>query len=64
MGNTAQQINVGGFPAHRGTCLASRRVYVQKPNGQLQVLGFLAATTRPTLTKLQQIAAIAVARMP
>jgi hypothetical protein len=64
MGNTAQDINVGGFPGVAGTALGVPAVYVQKPSGQLGLLGFLGGDTADMVNKLQQIAAIAVTRMP
>jgi hypothetical protein len=64
LGNSAQQINVGGFPGLAGTAIGVPAVYVQKPASQLTVLGFLGGTDPNLLTKMQQIAAIAVTRMP
>jgi len=64
LGNTAQQINVGGFPGLSGTFMGLPVVYVQKPSGQLQVLGFLAGNDPNMIAKLQQVAQIAVGRMP
>jgi len=63
-GSSAQQSTVGGFPAISGVVFGQPAVYVQKPNGQLQVLGILTGTDPATLAKLQQIATVAVARMP
>jgi hypothetical protein len=63
-GNTAQQITVGGFPAVSGVIFGQPAIYVQKPSGQLQVLGILTGTDAATVTKLQQIATVAVGRMP
>jgi hypothetical protein len=64
MGNTAQDINVGGFPGIAGAAFGVPAVYVQKPSGQLGLLGFLGGDTTDMVNKLQQIAAIAVTRMP
>lgn len=64
LGNTAQQTTVGGFPAVTGSFIGQAVVYVQKPSGQLQVLGILTGTDPATMTKLQQVATIAVGRMP
>ena len=64
MGSSAQQSTIAGFPALTGAVLGQPAVYVQKPSGQLQVLGILTGSDAATVTKLQQIAAIAVARMP
>jgi len=63
-GNTAQQSTIGGFPAVSGVVFGQPAVYVQKPSGQLQVLGVLTGSDPATITKLQQVATIAVARMP
>jgi hypothetical protein len=62
-GDTAQS-TIGGFPAVTGTLFGQPAVYVQKPSGQVQVIGLLVGTDPSTVTKLQQIAAIAVQRMP
>jgi|tagenome__1003787_1003787.scaffolds.fasta_scaffold20390621_2 hypothetical protein len=64
MGDSLQQINVAGLPAIQGAVLGQPAVYVQKPSGQLQVLGIFTGTDPATYTKLQQIATIAVGRMP
>jgi len=64
VGNTGQQVTVGGFPAIQGSFIGQALLYVQKPSGQLQVLGILTGTDPATFTKLQQIATIAVGRMP
>jgi hypothetical protein len=49
MGDSLQQINVAGLPAIQGAVLGQPAVYVQKPSGQLQVLGiFTGPTRRPT----------------
>jgi hypothetical protein len=64
MGENAQQVTIGGFPALSGTVFSLPAVYVQKPSGQLQVLGFLVAGDAEMQSKLQQIATIAVGRMP
>jgi hypothetical protein len=64
LGQTAQQINVGGFPGLAGSVLGQPAVYVQKPASQLQVLSILGGSDTTILTKLQAIAAIAVTRMP
>jgi len=63
MGNTAQQVTVGGLPGISGTVLGLPALYVQKPSGQLQILGF-SGDDADFAAKLQQIAAIAVGRMP
>jgi len=63
-GNTAQASTIGGFPAVSGIIFGQPAVYVQKPSGQVQVLGILTGTDPTTITKLQQIAALAVTRMP
>lgn len=60
LGNTAQQSTIGGFPALSGTFLGQGAVYVQTPSGQVQVLGILTGTDPATMTKLQQIATLAV----
>ena len=57
-GNTAQDINVGGFPGVAGTAIGVPAVYVQKSSGQIQILGFAGGNGADTLTKLQQIAAV------
>jgi hypothetical protein len=63
LGSTAQDATIGGFPALTGTALGVPAIYVQKPSGQLTVLGIL--NSDPTImSKLQQIATIAVGRMP
>jgi hypothetical protein len=63
LGSTAVDANIGGYPALTGTAFGVPAVYVQKPSGQLTVLGIL--TSDPTIMpKLQQIATIAVGRMP
>jgi hypothetical protein len=64
LGNSAQQTTIAGFPALTGTAFGLPVVYVQKPTGQLQVLGFLTGNDADTMAKLQQIAALAVGRMP
>jgi len=64
VGNTAQQVSVGGYPAIQGSFIGQALLYVQKPTGQLQVLGILTGADPTTFTKLQQIATIAVGRMP
>jgi hypothetical protein len=63
-GNTVQQINVGGYPGIQGAFLGQAAVYLQKPSGQLQVLGILTGTDAATYTKLEQVAATAIQRMP
>jgi len=60
LGNTAQQSTIGGFPALSGSFLGQGAVYVQTPQGQLQVLGILTGTDPATMAKLQQIATLAV----
>jgi hypothetical protein len=64
MGNTAQQSTIGGFPAVSGIMTGLPAVYVQKPNGQVHVIGFASANDPDVMTKLQQIATIAVGRAP
>jgi len=64
MGNSAQQVNIGGFPGLAGTALGFPAVYVQKPTGQLQLLGFLGGDATDMVNKLQQLAGIAITRMP
>ena len=64
VGNTAQNVSVGGYPAIQGSFIGQALLYVQKPTGQLQVLGILTGADPATFTKLQQIATIAVGRMP
>jgi len=63
LGSSAQDTTVGGFPALAGTAFGVPAVYVQKPTGQLTVLGFLGSDPA-IITKLQQIATVAVGRMP
>src|SRR6476469_1934692 len=60
LGNTAQQSQIGGYPALSGTFLGQGAVYVQTPAGQVQVLGILTGTDPGTMAKLQQVAALAV----
>ena len=60
LGNTAQASTIGGFQALTGTFLGQGAVYVQTPSGQVQVLGILTGTDPATMTKLQQVAALAV----
>ena len=62
--NTVPRKPVAGFPAESGTFIGQALLYVQKPSGQLQELGILTGTDPATFTKLQQIATIAVGRMP
>ena len=64
LGNTAKTLTVGGYPAVAGSFIGQALLYVQKPTGQLQVLGILTGTDAATMGKLQQIATIAVGRMP
>ena len=64
LGSSAQQSTVGGFPALSGVVLGQPAVYVQKSTGQLQVLGILTGSDPATIAKLQQIATVAVGRMP
>ena len=64
LGTTAQQSTVAGFPAESGTFIGQALLYVQKPSGQLQVLGILTGSDPATFAKLQQVATIAVGRMP
>ncbi len=64
MGTTAQQSTIAGFPALSGAIFGQPVVYVQKPSGQIQVLGVLLGSDAATITKLQQLAAIAVGRTP
>ena len=64
LGNTAVQSTIAGYPAETGTFIGQGLVYVQKPTGQIQVLGILTGTDPATMTKLQQVAAVAVTRMP
>ncbi len=64
LGNTAQQSTIAGFPAMSGTFFGQALLYVQKPSGQLQVLGILTGSDPATMDKLQQVATIAVGRMP
>jgi hypothetical protein len=60
LGNTAQASTIGGFQALTGTFLGQGAVYVQTPSGQVQVLGILTGSDPETMTKLQQVAALAV----
>lgn len=64
LGTSAQQLTVAGFPAESGTFIGQALLYVQKPSGQLQLLGILTGNDPATFTKLQQVATIAVGRMP
>jgi hypothetical protein len=64
MGQSAQQTTIGGFPALSGTVLGQPAVYIQKPSGQVQVLGVLLGGDPATITKLQQIAALVAGRTP
>ncbi len=64
LGQTAQQSTIAGYPAVSGTFIGQAVVYVQKPSGQLQVLGILTGSDAATMGKLQQVAAIAVTRLP
>jgi len=64
MGNAGTQTTIGGFPALSGTVFGLPAIYVQKPNGQVHVLGFLAGSDPNMMSKLQQIATIAVGRAP
>ena len=64
MGQTAQQSTIGGLPALSGAIFGQSALYVQKGGTQLQVLGILTGTDPTTAAKLQQIATIAVGRMP
>jgi hypothetical protein len=64
LGNTAQQSSIAGFPAVSGTFIGQALLYVQKPSGQLELLGILMGSDPATAAKLQQVATIAVGRMP
>jgi hypothetical protein len=64
LGNTAQQSTIGGYPALSGVFIGQPAIYVQKGANQLQVLGILTGSDPTTIAKLQQVATIAVGRMP
>ena len=64
LGDTAQQSSISGFPAISGTFFGQELLYVQKPSGQLQLLGILMGSDPAVLTQMQQVATIAVGRMP
>jgi hypothetical protein len=63
-GDTAKDVNVGGFPAVTGVFIGQPGVYVQKGGTQLQILGVLTGSDDPTIAKLVNVAATAVARLP
>jgi hypothetical protein len=64
LGDTAQQSSIGGFPSVSGVFIGQQLLYVQKPTGQLQLLGILMGTDPAVLTQMQQVATIAIGRMP
>jgi hypothetical protein len=63
-GDSASDLTVGGFPAVSGIAIGQPAVYVQKPNGQLSVLGVLTGSDQATIDRLIQIANTAIARVP
>jgi len=64
LGDTAKDLNVGGFPAVSGVFIGQPLVHVQKGANQMQVLGVLTGSDDATIAKLVQIATIAVGRWP
>ena len=63
-GDSARDLTVGGFPAVSGVAIGQPAVYVQKPNGQLSVLGVLTGSDQATIDRLVQIANTAIPRVP
>ena len=64
MGDTARDITVGGLPGLTGVIVLVPTVQVQRGNDQLQVVGIALSSDDAFMSKLVQVATVAVSHWP
>jgi hypothetical protein len=63
LGDSAQDVNIGGHPGLKGTFVGSPLIYLQRGNDQLVFQGVLFGSDEAAaLTKLEQLANVAAPR--